>query len=142
MAAATTQANGYSTTAFQGLGQRLSVLDVTHEVTTAELETGDVIQFGKVPKGAIYVDGYLACDDLDSNGAPTLNLEVGDEDDVDGLLDGTTAGQSAAVTRFAGAYITNRAAITGEKTIAVKVTAGAATAAAGTIRVVLYYWNP
>lgn len=142
MAAATTQANGYSTTAFQGMGANVTVLDVTHEVTAAELETGDVIQFGRIPKGSIYLDGYMACDDLDSNGAPTLNLEVGDEDDVDGLLDGTTGGQAAAVTRFNGAYLTNKTTLTAEKVVSVKVTAGAATAAAGTIRVVLFYWTP
>lgn len=142
MAGETTYANGYSNVPFQGLGANLSVLDVTHEVTTAELQLADKIHFGKVPKGAIYVGGYLATDDLDSNGTPTLVLDIGDDDDPDGLLDGTTTGQAAAITNFNGAYLTNRTAVTGEKSVIVTVQTAAATAAAGTIRVVLYYWTP
>lgn len=139
---ATTNANGYSTTAFKGSGRQLCVLDVTHEITTAELQLSDVIQFGVVPAGAVYVGGYLATDDLDSNGTPTLVLDVGDGDDPDGLLDGTTTGQSAAITTFNGSYITNKTTVSAEKTISVTVQTAAATAVAGTVRVVLYYYVP
>lgn len=142
MAGETTYANGYSTTAFKGHSKQLCVLDVTHEITTGELELADVISFGKVPEGAIYVGGYLATDDLDSSGTPALVLDVGDDDDSDGLLDGTTTGQAAGITEFNGAYITNRTAVTAEKTISVTVQTAAATAAAGTVRVVLYYYVP
>ncbi len=142
MAGETTQADGFSSTAYKGSGNQLCVLDVTHEVTTGELEAADVIEFGKVPSGAIYVDGFIATDDLDSNGTPTLDLIVGDDDDEDGLKVSGTVGQAAAVTEFDGAYLTNKTTVDGEKTIKVKVNAAAATAAAGTIRVVLTYYTP
>lgn len=142
MAGETTQADEYSAVAYKGSGNQLCVLDRTHEVTTAELELADVIQFGKVPSGAIYVGGYLATDDLDSNGTPALVLDVGDDDDADGLLDGTTTGQAAGITTFNGAYITNKTTVSAEKTISVTVETAAATAAAGTIRLVLYYYAP
>ena len=142
MAGETTYADGYVDTAFKGDGRSLCVLDATHEITTTELQLADKIRFGKVPAGAVYVSGYIATDDLDSNGSPTVNLEVGDDDDVDGLYDGTTVGQAAGVVVFNGTYITNRTAVTAEKYIAVNLTAAAATAVAGTVRVVLYYYTP
>lgn len=142
MAGETTQADAYSEVAFKGSGNQLCVLDRSHEVTTGELELADVIEFGKVPKGAVYVGGYLATDDLDSNGTPALVLDVGDDDDSDGLLDGATSGQAAAITNFNGAYLTNKTAVDGEKTVKVTVQTAAATAAAGTIRLVLYYYTP
>lgn len=142
MAGETSLADGYVNTAFKGLGRQLCVLDVTHEYTTGQLEVGDKLTIGKVPAGAVYVGGYIATDDLDSNGAPQLNLEVGDDDDADGLYDGTTVGQAAGIATFNGAYITNRTQISAEKTITVVCTAAAATAAAGTCRVVLYYYTP
>lgn len=143
MAGETTQADEYTTTQYKGFGGRqLCVLDVTHEITTGELELADVIEFGQVPEGAVYVDGFLATDDLDSNGTPALVLDVGDDDDSDGLLDGSTSGQAAAVTRFNGAYLTNKTAVTAAKTISVTVQTAAATAAAGTVRVVLWYYVP
>lgn len=139
---ATTTADGYVTTAFKGHAQQLCVLDVTHEITAAELGLADVINFGKVPGGAVYVGGYLATDDLDSSGTPTLVLDVGDDDSSNGLLDGTTTGQAAAVTNFNGTYLTNKTTVGGEKTVSVTVQTAAATAAAGTVRLVLYYVTP
>lgn len=140
MAGETTYANGYTGRAFKGDGPQLCALDATHEVTTTELQLADKIIFGKVPKGAIYVDAILACDDLDSSTG--LSLELGDDDDVDGLVDGTALGQAAAITRGNGAYITNRRQVTAEKNIIVNVTAAATTPVAGTIRAIVYYYVP
>lgn len=142
MAGETTSADGYTTTTFNGAGKGLCVLDVTHEIQTTELQLADKIRFGKVPAGAIYVGGYIATDDLDSNGSPTLNLEVGDANDVDGLYDGTTVGQAAGIATFNGAYITNKTTVSSETIIYLNVTAAAATAVAGTVRIVLYYYVP
>lgn len=143
MAGETTQADSYSEVAFKGSGNQLCVLDRSHEVTTAELQLADVIEFGKVPSGAVYVGGYLATDDLDAHATtPTLVLDVGDGDSSNGLLDGTTTGQAAAVTDFNGTYLTNKTTASGEKTVKVTVQTAAATAAAGTIRLVLYYYTP
>lgn len=143
MAGETTYANGYTGRAFKGFGAgQLCVLDVSHEITADELQLADKIIFGRVPAGAVYVGGFLATDDLDSSGSPALVLDVGDDDDADGLLDGTNTGQSAAVTQFNGAYITNTKLTTAEKNIILTVQTAAATAAAGTVRLVLYYYVP
>jgi len=141
MAGETTYADGYTNNVFKAEQGRVEcIVDATHEITTAELQVGDKIIFGKVPVGAVYLSGYIATDDLDSNGTPLLNLEVGDEDDADGLYDGTTVGQAAGINQFNGAYITNRTVVTAEKNITVVVTAAAATAVAGTVRVVVRYY--
>lgn len=143
MAGETTYAQGYDGAAFKGFGGgQLCVLDVSHEISAAELQLADKIVFGRVPAGAVYVGGHLATDDLDSNGTPTLVLDVGDDDDADGLLDGSTTGQAAAVTQFNGAFITNAKKTAAEKNIILTVATAAATAAAGTVRLVLFYYVP
>lgn len=142
MAGETTQADDFNETIFQPSAFNVGVLDRSHEVTTGELEANDVIEFGKVPERAVYLDGFIATDDLDEHTTPTLDLIVGDDDDDDGLKVSGTVGQSAGVTRLDGSYITNKQSTDGEKTISVKVNAAAATAAAGTIRLVLYYYVP
>lgn len=139
---ATTEADGYTTKAFKGTGRQLCVLDAEHEVTAAQLALSEVIKIGVVPSGSIYVGGYIATDDLDSNATPTLVLDVGDDDDSDGLMDGATTGQAAAITDFNGTYLTNKTTVDAEKTISVTVQTAAATAAAGTMRVVVYYYVP
>lgn len=140
MAGETSYASGYKATAFKGQGNQVCVLEATHEVLTTELQLADKIAFGKVPAGAVYLDAVLVTDDLDASTG--LSLELGDDDDVDGLVDGTALGQAAAVTRGNGDYIINRKQVTAEKTIFVNVTAAATTPAAGTIRVTVYYYVP
>ena len=137
MAGETTYADGYSTRQYKGGASEVCVLDVTHEVGTGELELNDIIVFGMVPEGAVYLDGFIATDDLDSNGTPALDLLLGDDDDPDGLIVSGTVGQAAGITQFNGAYITNQTTTDDEKSVQVKVGTAAATAAAGTIRVVV-----
>ena len=138
MAGETTQADEYSATAFQGRSRQECVLDISHEVTTGELELADVNQLGKVPKGAIYTGGFIATDDLDS--ATSLDLVVGDVNDPDGLQATGTVGQAAGITQFSGPYITNKQTTTSEETVSITVNAAAGTAVAGTIRVVVRYY--
>ena len=140
MAGETTNADGYTATALQTHSKQVGVVDATHEVTTGELELADKIRIGKVPAGATYLGGYLATDDLDSNGTPALVLTLGDDDDADGIVATGTVGQAAGITRADGAYVTNRTTTTAEKTIYVTVGTAAATAAAGTLRAVVEYY--
>lgn len=139
MAGEITNADGYTTTAYKGGAGEVCVLDVSHEVGTAELELADSIRIGHVPKGATYLSGYIATDDLDSNVTPLLDLTLGDSTDPDGLQATGTVGQAAGITVLSGTDITNARTTTQDELIKVTVTAAAATAAAGTIRVVIYY---
>jgi len=141
MAGETTYADGYTTTAYKGGAGEVCVLDVSHEITTGELELADVITFGHVPAGSIYLSGYIATDELDS-GVDAVDLLVGDSTDPDGLQATGTVGQAAGITVFSGTYITNENTTTQDEAISVTVGAAPGTAAAGTIRVVVYYRTP
>jgi hypothetical protein len=141
MAGETTYANGYTGRAFKGDGPQLCVLDVTHEVTTAELQLADKIIYGRIPKGAIYVDAYIASDDVDS--ATGVTFDLGDTADPDGLIDGTNVGQAGGLARATtGNYMINRHQTTEERDLILTVATAAATPVAGTVRVVVMYYVP
>jgi hypothetical protein len=106
---------------------------------TAALAVSDVIQMVPVPAGAIITGVTLGATDLDTNGSPTIVLDVGDGADTDRLIDGATVGQSGGssstltTTAFGYQY-------TAADTIDVLVQAGPATgAASGTIHLVVRY---
>lgn len=117
-----------------GLGGNLKV--VTGEYTlSAALTLNQVIPMVAVPKGARVVFGRLSTDDLDTGGSPAIVLAVGDGDDDDRYLTGSTiaqAGGNAAFDRHVG---NGNYEYTEGDTIDVKVTTAPATGAtSGAIR--------
>ena len=152
-----------------GTGARLHVLAVTHPVLTANIdEIADIVLLAPIPMDARVLRMDLFNDDLDSNGAPTLAVDVG-------LYYGNDhPTQAAGAVISAGAYATaittlqsantlgvnianeardiirigaNRvwqdAGLTtnpgGNAYIGMRVTAAAATAAAGDVTLVVHY---
>lgn len=112
-----------------------------HEVVAGELELADVIEMVRLPKNAVIVDGYVACDDLDSGGIPALDFSVGiTGDDPDGCITETDIGQAGGKKRFDGAYMLNEKKLSAEDTIDVVITTAAATGAAGTLTLVVTYY--
>ena len=106
---------------------------------TAALALNDVIQMIKVPLGAVILDGWLACTDLDTGGSPTIVLDVGDGDDTDRFIDGATIGQTAGHARFAD-QSSLLYEYTAADTIDVLVQAAPATgASSGTIKMAVCY---
>lgn len=102
----------------------------------AALANADVIQMLKVPKGARVLEVILTTTDLDTNGTPTLSFDVGDGDDVDRYIDGSTIGRTGGTDRLGSGIVTNTQAFTytANDTIDVLVAAGPATGAtSGTI---------
>ena len=71
----------------------------TFEAAVA-LVIDDVIQMVKVPAGARVVDVILAVDDLDTDGSPAIVLDVGDGDNDDLYILGSTKGQAGGVERM------------------------------------------
>lgn len=63
-------------------------------VSGTTLADGDVINLVKVPKGARVVELKLSSGDCDSNGTPAVIFDVGDTDDADRYIDGSTVGQT------------------------------------------------
>ena len=104
----------------------------------AALTTSDTIEFGYVPHYARVVDATLQATDMDTNGTPTLAFNIGDAGDVDRLFAATTAGQAAGITRMTattgfGHRYDEPTLITGAPST------NAATGAAGTLTLYLYY---
>lgn len=129
----------------------------TIEVSTNP-SASDVFQMCRVPKGAVVVGGYIYSDDLDTNATETLDLDVGwasngtDAADPDGFgnlgvfTTDTVAGikpESGYQFPFGGKLITDGPqAFAAETIIQVTCVATAATFAAGTLSVVVYYYVP
>lgn len=117
----------------------------THPATGDGSAAGDIIQMVKVPKGAMILDLALSAEDLDTNGSPTITLDVGDGGDVDRFIDGATIGQTGGIVRLGQGVAA--AAVDGahgyvyteDDTIDVKVVDAAATKAAGTITLTVLY---
>lgn len=106
------------------------------DVVAADLALNAVLGHVRVPKGAEVLYVMLDATDLDTNGAPTITLSIGDAEDDDRLLAANNAGQTGAApvgptiakTGFGHRYEE-------ETLVQVKVKAAAATAAAtGTIK--------
>ena len=99
---------------------------------TAAPATTDTINFFDLPAGARVLQATLESTDMDTNGTPTLTLNVGDSGDADRLFAASTVGQSgtastAVAVTGAGYKYTSKTRITGV------ANANAATGAAGTL---------
>ena len=105
----------------------------------------DIIQMVKVPKGAVILDLKVAITDVDTNATPTHVFDVGDGDDVDRFIDGSTKGQGGGLAvlgdSVAAAVIDNALgyAYTADDTIDVKVVTASATKAAGVLVMSVIY---
>jgi hypothetical protein len=118
----------------------------------------DVYEMCRLPRGAVVVGGYIYSDDLDTNVAETLDLDVGWLDngteaaDPDGFgnlgVQGTdtVAGikpEAGYQYPFGGKLITDGPqSFSAETVIAVTCVATAATFAAGTLSVGVNYYVP
>ncbi len=101
--------------------------------------TSDKADLFYLPQGATIIGGLIKSTDLDSNGTPTITLNVGVAGDTGKFFSASTVGQTgsaSATLAAAGAFYTT----TARKTlVSVVPGAGAATGVAGTIQVVLQF---
>lgn len=118
----------------------------------------DVYEMCRIPKGAVVVGGRVYSDDLDTNATETLDLDIGwaangvEAADPDGfgnlgvLGTDTVAGvkpEAGYNFAFGGKLTTDGPqSFSAETTITVNCVATAATFAAGTLSVVVYYVVP
>lgn len=107
-------------------------------VETTALTAATVYEMVKIPKGATIIGVTLACDDFDTNVSPAITLSVGDDGDDDRFISLSTIGQTGGVTR-ADAVGGVGYKYTADNTIDVTVGTGAATAAQGTLKLVVLY---
>ena len=115
------------------------------------LTSDDIVKFGYLPAGCVMTDMIVAADELDTHGTDTLRINVGllnstGDDLVAGSLMVTAMNADAAVNvARAGAVVTDVAMLDPvaptqtDRVVAAKITAAAATAAAGDLRVKMFY---
>lgn len=119
----------------------VGVREATYSLAAA-LALNDVIQMIPVGDGERVLDIQLIVEtDLDTNGTPTIVLDVGDGDDPNRYIDGSTVAQAGGYDSYGTGIATAAAAAalnkvyTGADTIDVLVETGPATGAtSGTIR--------
>lgn len=120
--------------------------DYFMDVTAAQIVAGDIIDLGPLPAYHTVSDAILIPDDLDTNGAPTLTLDVGIMSGTPGdttsvrtcgaeIFSASTAGQTGVVARPTLPSAFKILPTELDRSIGVKFLAGAATAAAGRVRV-------
>lgn len=143
---------------YKGLGAgNLCVAFGVIEVTANPAST-DIYEMCRLPAGAVVVGGWIRSDDLDTNATETLDLDVGwlangaEAADPDGFGNlgvmgtDTVAGikpETGYNYELGGRLITDGpVSFTRETVVAVTCVATAATFAAGTLSVGVYYFVP
>lgn len=120
-------------------------------LATTEIELADTIELVRIPQGVRILGGWMTASNMDVNACPVLAFDVGDSDDPDGFLDGTTVGGLVdGGTEYFGqiaglpgnvavpAYMRDGFTTSAETIMIATVAAAAGTAAAGSINVVFF----
>jgi hypothetical protein len=105
---------------------------------TAAPSTSDTLNFFYLPAGARVVMAVLEASDMDTNGSPTLTLNIGDSGSASRLFSASTVGQAgtssqALAVAGQGNLYTSKTLITGT------AANNAATGAAGTVELTVFY---
>lgn len=123
------------------IGGIVTCQKIVKSVAAADLDLNDVVCSIFVPGDAYILDVILTVTDLDTNGTPTLVLDIGDTGDDARFVSNTNIGQTGGTIRY-GSTATNpgyQYAVAGEQEIQVTVSTAAATAAAGTATFTVVY---
>lgn len=111
-------------------------------MTTAMIDnTNDNVTLCYLPKGAVVTGIHVYATDMDTNGSPTLAIDIGDSGDQDRLLAASNIGQAGtashtglvASTGFMYKY-------TADTAIVATIQAVSATGAAGTLKGFIRYF--
>lgn len=111
----------------------------------------DVVEFCRLPKGAVVLGGWLRIEDIDTNATETFDMDIGTAADTDAFGNfGVRTGD--AVTDYLpeggtllplhGTLKDGPVSITAETVVIGTIVAAAATFAAGTATVVVLYVTP
>lgn len=131
------QYTGAAPTARHGQASNVQIAYFSVPVGAA-LTTADTFNFGYLPRDARIHAAVLKGSDMDTNGVPTLTINVGDAGSATRLFSASTVGQAGTVDanmQAAGRFYktTAKTLITGS------VQANAATGVAGTLELAIHY---
>lgn len=114
----------------QGFARTRKTIGGIVPILTTDEVTGNVVALVRTPKGFTVESIYLALDDLDSNGTPTVAVTVGDAGSANRLIASTTIGQAGgSTTTLAATGLYYKYTV--ETDILLTFGTGSATAAAG-----------
>ena len=119
-----------------GAARTKKVFGGTVNLLATDLVTTAQTALFRVPAGFVAQSLYAAASDMDTNGTPTLALNIGDAGSAARLLSASTIGQAGTSTSTiatTGAYYQ----FTADTDILLQPSTNSATAAAGTITVYL-----
>ena len=137
--------------AFQAIGSGIVCAAYGSYDFAAEQAAGDVWEACKLPAGAVVLGGWLRAEDMDSDGSPTIDMDVGTAADPDafgnfGVLNGTAVTnylpEGGVMLPLHGTLKDGPVSITTETVVQVTFVDDAATFVAGTVTVVVLYVNP
>jgi hypothetical protein len=131
----TTAAAGIATV--EGLGYNVQCKPVTLTLS-ANVVAADVVQILKVPKNCTVLWVQAIASDMDTNGAPTMSFKIGDGDDDDYYVAASLIGQTGGVVQ-SNVFTARPKTYANDDTIDITWITAAATFAAGTIDVNVYY---
>lgn len=107
-------------------------------VCSAAPATTDTLEFFYLPAGAKVLLAVLESTDMDTNGTPALALNIGDSGDADRLFAASTVGQAGTLSS-AIAVAGHHAAYTSKTLITGAASTNAATGAAGSVYLTVFY---
>lgn len=120
-----------------GLAGNVKVARAEVSCTSAP-STSDTLNFFYLPAGARVHLAVLEATDMDTNVTPTLTLNIGDSGDAGRLFAASTVAQTGAVSSAIAAAGAD-ATYTSETLITGTAQANAATGAAGTVYLTVFY---
>ena len=112
---------------------------------SAALAADDIIKLAVLPARCLPVDLIVDSDDLDSNATPTLVMSAGilnsagDDLETELLISGSDVGQAGGIARMDSGLAYTNVVSDSDRTVAIKVGTGAATANTGKIRACFMY---
>jgi hypothetical protein len=125
------------TKVFSGPATSGGHVDLRFSITsTSAFNSADVLNFGTVPKGFRLLGAVLESSDIDTNGSPTVTINIGDAGSASRIFSAATVGQAGGVTSTIAAA-GNDFQFTDDTLIVGAFAAGPATGAIGTISVTL-----
>jgi hypothetical protein len=131
------QITNRTATAAPGFGGTVKAFRATIALVAGDLTLNAVHGALDLPAGVEVLGGAIWATDMDTNGTPLVAFHVGDAADADRYFVSSTVGQTGTVSTAMA--VTGYGNVTTAKTrVNVTVSAAAATAAAGTLNVVLF----
>lgn len=128
------------------VGTNLQLMAIRGEIDVdATLADGDILKLAPLPAGCMLVDAFIDTDDLDTNVAPALVMDLGiinatDDGLTTVLLNDTTIGQGGGLARIDTQATLRLAPSTSERFVGIEIITTAATpAASGTVGLTLLY---